>query len=76
MEFQMNKANECKYCNNFWLYYPKKRPYQLAANLSEQTTLYQCKDCSAYWEESLRTARIISEKEARQNFGNYFQRRS
>ena len=55
--------------------YPKKRPYRLADNLSQQIMLYQCKECGAYWEEDLRTARVITGEEAYQHFSEYFQKR-
>jgi hypothetical protein len=74
MEVQMNSQG-CEFCKNFWMKYPKKRPYRLADNLSQQIMLYQCKECGAYWEEDLRTARVITDEEALQHFSEYFQRR-
>lgn len=76
MEVQMSEKNGCEYCKNFWMKHPKKLPDRLADNVLQQTMLYQCAECGAYWEENLRTARVITNEEARKNFGDYFQRKS
>ena len=70
----MSTESVCDYCHDFWMKYPKKKPYRLADNIDEQIMLYQCKECGAYWEESLRFARIISKEEAHQSFSKYFQK--
>lgn len=72
----INIANniECKFCRNFWQSYPKKRPYPLSDNMCQQLALYKCNACGAYWEESLRFAKIVSEDEAKINFKDYFHR--
>lgn len=68
----MSNQEKCNNCENFWLKYPKKRPYCLAYNDNEQITLYQCNDCGYYWEERLNNAHIITADEAYKHFSEYF----
>ncbi|MFA6302698.1 MAG: hypothetical protein WC627_06150 [Legionella sp.] len=69
---EKSKKNGCEECHIFWQKYPKKRPDYLKVNYDRHASLYQCRNCEAFWEESERFAMIISNEEVIKYYGKEF----
>jgi Zn-finger nucleic acid-binding protein len=67
----MISEDGCETCDEFWFRFPRKRPYELAANSEKQISLYRCPICNSFWLESQRSARIISKTEAQELFPRF-----
>lgn len=62
----------CDLCNRYWSKHPRKRPAELSVNYENQTMLFQCTECGTYWEETQRYPHVITEKDAKTLYPDYF----